>query len=190
MVSAARQSLPMTALPTERLILRKVSMEDRDAIFAWARDPEVSRYGAWEAHRTTHDTETFIESCLKQYDVEGLGPWVIELRETNVVIGTCGFGYVDRLDRRGGIGYFLAQDQWGKGYATEAVRALLRFGFGPLALNRIEARCLPVNTASERVMQKVGMKFEGLLRQDMFKNGAFHDLKLYARIAEDREPPL
>jgi [ribosomal protein S5]-alanine N-acetyltransferase len=190
MVSAAQQSLPMSALPTERLILRKISMEDRDAVFAWARDPEVSRYGSWDSHRTPHDTETFIESCLKQYDREGLGPWAIELRETNLVVGTCGFGYVDRLDRRGGIGYFLARSEWGNGFATEAVRAVLRFGFGPLALNRIEARCVPANTASERVMQKVGMKYEGLLRQDMFKAGAFLDLKLYARIAEDCEPPL
>jgi [ribosomal protein S5]-alanine N-acetyltransferase len=190
MVAAAQQVLPMSALPTERLILRKITMEDRDAVFSWARDPEVSRYGSWSAHRTSHDTETFIEACLKQYDVEGLGPWVMVQRETNAVIGTCGFGYLDRLDRRGGIGYFLAKPHWGKGYATECVRAMLRFGFGPLALNRIEARCMPVNAASERVMQKVGMKSEGLLRQDMFKDGAFHDVKLYARIAEDREPPL
>ena len=190
MVSAVQQSLPMSALPTERLILRKITMDDRDAVFAWAKDPEVSRYGSWDAHRTPHDTETFIEFCLKQYDHEGLGPWAIELRETNAVIGTCGFGHVERLDRCGGIGYFLAKPQWGKGYATEAVRAVLRFGFGPLALNRIDARCMPVNTASERVMQKVGMKYEGLLRKAMYKNGAFHDVKLYARIAEDQEPPL
>src|ERR1043165_5244731 len=168
MVSAAKQSLPMPALPTERLILRKITMDDRDAVFAWARDPEVSRYGSWDAHRTPHDTEVFIESCLKQYDREGLGPWVIQLRETGAVIGTCGFGYVDRLARRRGTGYFLSRSEWGRGYATEATRAVLRFGFGPLALNRIEARCMPLNTASERVMQKVGMKFEGLLRQDMF----------------------
>ena len=190
MVSVAQQSLPMSALPTERLILRKITMEDRDAVFSWAKDPVVSQYGSWSAHRTAHDTETFIESCLKQYDVEGLGPWVIQLRENNEVIGTCGFGYLDKLDRRGGIGYFLAQSHWGRGYATEAARAVLRFGFGALALNRIEARCMPVNAASERVMQKLGMKFEGLLRQDMFKDGQFHDVKLYARIAEDREPAL
>jgi [ribosomal protein S5]-alanine N-acetyltransferase len=180
----------MPALPTERLILRKVSVDDRDAIFAWAKDPEVTRYGSWGAHRTPHDTETFIESCVDQYHSEGLGPWAIELRETNTVIGTCGFGYLNRQDRCGGIGYFLARPHWGKGHATEAVFAVLRFGFGALALNRIEARCMPENTASERVMQKVGMKFEGLLRQAMFKDEGFHDVKLYARIAEDQEPAL
>jgi ribosomal-protein-alanine N-acetyltransferase len=190
MVSAAQQSLPMSALPTERLILRKVSMEDRDAIFAWAKDPEVSRYGSWDVHRTPHDTEMFIEACLHQYDADGLGPWVIELRETNEVIGTCGFGYLNRHDRSGSIGYFLARSHWGRGYGTEAVLAVLRFGFGPLALNRIEARCMPENVASERVMRKVGMKFEGLLRQAMLKNKGFHDVKLYARLAEDPEPAL
>lgn len=180
----------MSALPTERLILRKVSIEDRDAMFSWARDPEVSQFGSWDAHRTPHDTESFIESCLQQYDREGLGPWVIQQRETNLVIGTCGFGAMNRHDRCGSIGYFLAKPQWGKGYATEAVRAVLKFGFGPLALNRIEARCMPENVASERVMQKVGMRFEGLLRQGMIKNGMFHDVKLYARLAEDRDPAL
>jgi [ribosomal protein S5]-alanine N-acetyltransferase len=97
---------------------------------------------------------------------------------------------LNRQDRGGGIGYFLARQHWGKGHATEAVFAVLRFGFGALALNRIEARCMPENTASERVMQKVGMKFEGLLRQAMFKDEGFHDVKLYARIAEDQEPAL
>jgi ribosomal-protein-alanine N-acetyltransferase len=176
----------MASLATPRLLLRKVTMEDRDAIFAWARDPEVSRYGSWSAHQTAHDTETFIEACVRQYEREGLGPWLIESRE---VVGTCGFGYVDRLDRRGGIGYFLARPVWGRGLATEAAAAILRFGFGPMALNRVEARCMVVNAASERVMQKVGMRFEGILRGDMYKDGAFHDVKLYARIAADG-PPL
>jgi ribosomal-protein-alanine N-acetyltransferase len=178
----------MSSLPTPRLLLRKIAAEDRDAIFAWARDPEVSRYGSWSAHQTTHDTDTFIEACVRQYEREGLGPWLIESRDTGAVIGTCGFGYVDRLDRRGGIGYFLARPHWGKGLATEAAAAVLRFGFGPMALNRIEARCMLVNAASERVMQKIGMRFEGILRQDMYKDGAFHDVKLYARIAADAEP--
>jgi RimJ/RimL family protein N-acetyltransferase len=180
----------MSAIQTSRLVLRKIVPDDRDAIFAWARDPEVTRYGSWEFHHTQHDTEMFIESCLKQYEREGLGPWAIELSESREVIGTCGFGYVDRLDRRGGIGYFLAKLHWGKGLATEAAGAVLRFGFGPMALNRIEARCMLANTASERVMQKIGMRFEGVLRQDMYKTGAFHDVKLYARIASDAEPPL
>lgn len=180
----------MSALQTPRLLLRKITLEDRDAIFAWARDPEVTRYGSWEAHQTPHDTEMFIEACVRQYDRKGLGPWLIELRETNEVVGTCGFGYVDRLDRRGGIGYFLAQAHWRQGLAPEAAAAILRFGFGALALNRIEARCMLANTASERVMQKIGMRYEGTLRQDMYKAGAFHDVKLYARLASDMEPPL
>ena len=178
----------MSSLSTARLLLRKITAEDRDAIFAWARDPDVSRYGSWNVHQTAHDTETFIEACLRQYEREGLGPWLIELRDDGEVIGSCGYGYVDRLDRRGGIGYFLARTHWGKGLATEAAAAILRFGFGPMALNRVEARCMLANTASERVMQKIGMRFEGVLRQDMYKAGAFHDVKLYARIASDGEP--
>lgn len=189
-MSATSQLMPMSAIQTPRLVLRKVTMEDRDAIFAWARDPDVTQYGSWDAHCTLHDTETFLEACLKQYEREGLGPWGIELSGTGEIIGTCGFGYVDRVDRRGGMGYFLGKRYWGQGLATEAARAVLRFGFGPMALNRIEARCMTANVASERVMQKVGMRFEGVLRQDMYKAGAFHDVKLYARLAGDTEPPL
>ena len=76
--------------------------------------------------------------------------------------------------------YVLAQNYWGRGYMTEAVEAVLGFGFGVMHLNRIDGVCWVENTASARVLEKVGMQFEGILRQFIFVKGAFRDLRWYS----------
>ena len=175
----------METLETERLILRPVRQEDRAQIFLWASDPEVSRYTIWNVHQTELDTQIFLDYCFKEYAERGVGPWVIEQKETGQMVGNCGFASFHLPDRRGEIGYWISRPQWGKGYAAEAVLAIMGFGFEKLGLMRIEARCMLVNTASERVMQKTGMRFEGVLRKHLIAKGAFHDVRLYAKVKED-----
>jgi ribosomal-protein-alanine N-acetyltransferase len=96
---------------------------------------------------------------------------------------------VDELHRRGDIGYALAREYWGHGYATEAVRAMIEFGFEHLNLNRIEARAVPANVASTRVMQKAGMKYEGILSESGFFKGAYQDVALYSILRSDGRAP-
>lgn len=86
---------------------------------------------------------------------------------------------------RGEIAYALNRAYWGNGYMPEAAAAVLAFGFDTLQLNRIEARCEVDNLPSERVMQKLGMQFEGVLRQHVQVQGRYRDLKLYSILREE-----
>jgi len=87
---------------------------------------------------------------------------------------------------RGELGYWIAHDHWNQGYATEAAAALIEFGFDELKLNRIQARYFVRNPASARVMEKAGMKYEGLLRQHALVRGEFEDVAMYAILSSDR----
>jgi ribosomal-protein-alanine N-acetyltransferase len=179
----AFRDLPV--LETPRLLLRKVRLSDSPHIFAYASNPAVARYSTWPPHPTVAATEAFVQELLKRY-AEGLvGPWAIVHRQDGIVIGSCGFAYVMAWHGRAEIAYTLSQAYWGQGLMPEAVGAVLKFAFETLQLNRIEARCEIENVASERVMQKLGMQFEGVLRQHTQVMGKYRDLKLYSILKED-----
>jgi len=167
-------------LETERLLLRKLCQDDAYDLFAYGRDPEVTKYLLWEPHRTVHDSVQFIEWAIRQYDAGEIAPWGIELKETGKLIGTSGFYTWTPRHRRAEIGYALARPFWRMGLMTEAVRAILDFGYCVMDLNRVEARCFTANVASARVMEKCGMKFEALLREQELIKGRFEDLNAYA----------
>ena len=92
--------------------------------------------------------------------------------------------------RRGELGYWIGKPFWNNGYCTEAVGAVVRYGFEELGLNRIEARHMTTNPASGRVMAKAGMKLEGVLRQQLLRSDSFEDMAIYAILASDLDPPL
>ena len=104
------------------------------------------------------------------------------------IIGTIGFMWINCEHRSAEVGYSLSRDCWNQGYATEALRAVLRFGFNTLRLNRIEAQHELDNPASGRVMEKCGMRCEGTLRQRVFNKGRFSDVRLYAILRGDGVP--
>ncbi|MBZ5567386.1 MAG: GNAT family N-acetyltransferase [Acidobacteriia bacterium] len=172
-------------LSTPRLGLRRLRWEDADDIFAYASDPQVTTYVFWEPHRTLDDTREFLQRTLKGY-AEGLPPaWGMEHLADKVVIGTCGMFEVQAQHARAEIGYAVGRKYWGQGLMTEAVGAMLAYGFNTLGLNRIEARCDVENTGSWRVMEKVGMKLEGVLRQNIFLHGRPRDAKIYAILRKE-----
>jgi [ribosomal protein S5]-alanine N-acetyltransferase len=111
--------------------------------------------------------------------------WVIVLRENDHVIGIISFNQLSREDHSGQLGYEAAHDQWGKGIATEAVRAVVGYGFDTMGLNRIAAYCWEGNRASQRVMEKTGMRYEGTLRQLRYAKGAHRDMRFYSVLAEE-----
>ena len=98
----------------------------------------------------------------------------------NKLIGTYGFLNWFPKHARAELAYALARKYWGRNYTTEAARGVVDFGFRIMQLHRIEARCRIENVASARVMEKLGMKFEGVLRGYLFIKGAHHDFKLYS----------
>jgi len=168
-------------LETERLILRKLRLEDAKDIFEYASDPETTKYVTWETHKSIEDSINFIKSSLANYNKKEVIDWGIVYKENNKLIGTCGY-FLRALEQhsRAEIGYVIGKKYWGRGIATEAVKEVIRFGFEKMNLNRIQAMCIPDNIGSYRVMEKVGMKYEGVIREYMYIKGKFQDLKLYS----------
>ncbi len=143
-------------LHTDRLLLRPYSIADLAALREIDGDPEVSRYRSRKVI-TEAMTRSFIREYeqLAQSDQPSAYGFVIVLRDTNRLIGQCGI--TREGERKAAIWYSLNHAYWRQGYMSEAARALLRFGFEQLHLERIVASCDPANVASYRVMEKIGM---------------------------------
>ena len=175
----------MPELETKRLILRRLVMSDIQDIFEVASEPDVTRYITWETHRTLDDARRFIQVVHDWYDRQEVLYWAVLRKSDLKLIGTCGiFEWVLR-DARAELSYTLGRPHWGQGYASEVVNALVRFGFETMQLNRLEGRCLLENTASAHVMEKARLNLDGILRQQLYLKGAFHDLMVYSLLRED-----
>ncbi len=175
----------MPVLETERLLLRRLTLQDAHDVFSYASDPEMTRYLMWSPHKSIDDSLTFIASAIDRYEQRQPGPWGIVLKETQTIIGTCDYIHWRPEHGRGEIGYALNRQHWGRGLMTEAVREIIAYGFREKGLNRIQAMCEIPNVASARVMEKAGMTFEGILRQYMVQRDKFRDMKIYAILRED-----
>ena len=176
---------PFPELETERLILRKIRMEDAHDMYAYGSNPEVTKYMTWNTHQSIEDTKEFLVFALSQYEKKELAPWGIERKGTGKLIGTIDFVGWKIPHRVAELGYVLSQDFWGQGIAAEAAKELIKFGFVQMNLMRIQARCFVENTGSERVMQKAGMTYEGVIRKGMYAKGKHQDLKMYSILRDE-----
>lgn len=172
-------------LETKRLILRSMRMSDARDIYEYSCDPQVARHVLWDAHQNIHQTRAYIRYVLRQYRSGMPSSFCIVLKETGKVIGTIGFMWVNSENRSAEVGYSLSRAYWNQGYMTEALAAVLRFGFETLNLNRIEAQHETDNPASGRVMEHVGMRKEGTLRERLYNKSRFVDVELYAILQKD-----
>ena len=174
-------------LQTERLILREYALTDFGALRVIHNDPEVQalRGGYVLLEQETRDEITYVIAA-QQEQPRIRFQWIIE-RQANApeVIGYCRLVITSNASRSAEIGYFLKRDAWGNGYATEAALELLKFGFSQLRLHRITAGCIDTNTPSAHVMEKIGMRREGVLREDRWFNGQWHDTLLYAILEQE-----
>ena len=150
---------PFVPLSAPRLALVALTLEDAAAVFAYASDLEISRLVAWPRHKDLEASRRFVAQCMIGYAEGGHYEWGVVRRTDRAFIGTCGFGEIDFARGVGDINYVLAKPYWGKGYATEAVAAVLQFGFGRLGLRLIEAQAFRDNSASIRVMAKLGLRY-------------------------------
>jgi len=150
---------PFTPLNTSRLDLVALKLEDAPFVFAYASDPEISGLVAWRQHGSLADSRRFIARSMVGYAKGGHYTWGIMRRTDEAFIGTCGFGGVDIAHSCGDLNYVLARRYWGQGYATEAAAAVMQFGFKKLRLRFIEAQAFQENTASFRVMAKLGLRY-------------------------------
>ncbi len=185
-----RDRLP---LQTERLELRDFREEDVDAVHEWASDPEVVRFMGWGPN-TREQTREFLQRKFAERTGEPRRTWGLAVvrRDTGRVIGSVGLRLNEHL-QQAALGYCYHQDAWGQGFATEAALEVLRFGFEQLGLHRIHASADARNGASVRVLDKIGMRQEGRLREHVLMRGEWRDSYLYAILqhewTERREAP-
>lgn len=166
---------PFPELETSRLKLRAIHSGDLDNLFEILCDPDVAKFDYFRPVKTKEDALKFIKRYQDELDDQEEITWGIIHKETNELIGTCCLGDFDNGARRTEIGYDIKQKEWGKGYATEAVKAVVAYGFNSMNLNRIEAQITPGNDGSVRVLEKLGFVREGLLRERDLMKGELVD---------------
>ncbi len=147
---------------TERLVLRRPDPRDAEAIFArYAGVPDVTRYMSFPTHRSADDARAFIAFSDGQWQRWPAGPCLIESRADGRLLG--GTGLTFETPQRAMTGYILARDSWGRGYATEALRAMVALA-SKLGVRRLYAHCHTDHRASAHVLEKCGFEREGILR--------------------------
>ncbi|GIO24491.1 GNAT family N-acetyltransferase [Oceanobacillus sp. J11TS1] len=178
--------IPFPVLETERLLLREMKKEDLQDVYDYASDPELTTFLTWETHTTRGDTEEFIAFLLDLYKKGTKGAWAIVWKKKNRVIGTIDLQW-NQKHYSAELAYAISRDYWRKGIGAEAGRAVLRFGFEKMKLERVYARCHPDNIASYKLMEKLGMTYEGTLRKSMCRKGKQEDLKIYSILKDEFE---
>ena len=171
---------------TARLVLRRFTINDANDMFRnWANDSEVTKYLRWQPHANVEISRTLLREWTDSYIDPAYYSWAITLKNDHTVIGSIGIMDVRQIDESGEIGYCIGKAWWGRGLMTEALKAVISFGFEQAGFNRLEAGHSIHNPASGSVMQKAGMTFEGVARQMYLGNTGFQDCKVYSILKED-----
>jgi ribosomal-protein-alanine N-acetyltransferase len=173
-------------IETERLILRRFEPNDILPCFKnWMSDERVTRFLRWLPHESEEETARILNMWIDFYKNLPFYQWAIVPKELGEPIGSISVMSVKEKTETIHIGYCIGFDWWGRGYASEALDALIRFFFESVGALRIESQHDPENRASGRVMEKCGMQYEGTLRKADFSNRGIVDACVYAILAED-----
>jgi RimJ/RimL family protein N-acetyltransferase len=201
-------------IETPRLTLRDFVMDDWVSSHVYACDPEVVRFMVWGPN-SKQDTQNFVRQLLEwqQEPQRKVFDFAVIAKSDGQLIGSCGFHithtvsegssqsvglatagdynvdpYSHTRDQNAAVGYCFGKAAWGKGYATEAATAVIKFGFEQLSLHKIFATCDVENKGSARVLEKSGMKREGHLIEDIKVKGRWRDSYLYSILKQDWKP--
>ena len=177
----------MPTLYTERLSLRPMHPIDAEDMFDYARRPEVTKYLLWREHEDIYFTRDYLNYINRRYALGDFYDWALIERESRRMIGTCGFTKIDTANNSAEIGYVLNPDFHRRGFGSEAVKRVLKFGFEELNLNRIEARFMQGNEASLALMKSVGMTFEGYMRDLMLVKGSYRTIGISSILRSEYE---
>ncbi|MBP3618171.1 MAG: GNAT family N-acetyltransferase [Lachnospiraceae bacterium] len=173
-------------LETERLLLRRFTIEDAVGFFQnVTSEPEVNRFLTWPLHESIEDTKKLLEGWVEQYANPERYCWAIVLKETDAVIGTIAAPTVKNRVEAVEVTYCIGSKWWGQGIVPESLQTVMKYMFEEVQANRIEAGFDANNPNSGRVMEKVGMQREGILRQAGRNNQGLFDLVFYGILRED-----
>lgn len=175
---------------TRRLVLRPVRADDALLAFEHCSDPRVSRMMTWSPHRDPGETRTFFAECERWRRDDAGYVWAIW--EEGCFRGVCGLASVTRTQaavrvERCELGYWLGMPFHGRGLMTEAAAAATSYGFSRLAFHKVLVRAFTANAASLGVIRKLGFRPVGVLREDLCKDGVWHDHAWFEMLAGSPE---
>jgi len=176
---------PFPILETERLVLRQIVPTDAGDLFRIFSDDESMRYWSCHPFRSLKQADQLIESMARAFAEESGIHWAITLRNEDRLIGKCGYNEWRKLHRRGDISYIVDRHQWGKGLVSEALRAVLAYGFNQMNLHSVEAGVTPGNDGSTRMLQKLGFRLEGHLKESFLVEDVFVDSLIYSLLRKE-----
>lgn len=176
-------------IETERLILRRFRPEDTQAMYdRWASDPEVTRFLTWPPHADTGVTRQVIESWTAEYDKPDYYQWAITVKaQDDLPVGGISVVFHDDRCRKAEVGYCIGRAWWRQGITSEALAGVIAFLFGEVGMERVEARHDVNNPNSGRVMEKCGMRKEGVYRRSDWNNQGIVDCCMHAILRDEWE---
>lgn len=151
-------------LETNRLVLRRLSVDDAEFILGHLNDPSFHRYIGDRGVRTVEQARQYVvDRVMASYERFGFGIYMVELKDTREQIGTCGLVKREEMEDVE-VGFALLPQYWSNGYALEAAQAVMEYGHQELGLSRIVAIVNPGNSRSFKLLEKIGLKFERMIR--------------------------
>ncbi|MCC7503358.1 MAG: GNAT family N-acetyltransferase [Flavobacteriales bacterium] len=170
-------------LTTERLVLRQARPSDAAAVFALRSDPLVMQHVNRPLAEGVEDAIALIERITIAVAANDAVQWAVTEKGHDTFIGLIGFWRMEKEHHKAELGYTLARDHWGKGITSEAIAAVLHFGFNTYGFHRVEAITRPANVGSIRALLKNGFVQEGHFKENIFWNGVFHDSLCFGKLA-------
>jgi RimJ/RimL family protein N-acetyltransferase len=177
-------------IQTARLRFRRLVPTDAEVLFSIFSDFEVTRYLLSPPMTEMAQAEQSIRRKLEYYEGSEVFQLGVELKEDSSLLGTCTLFQLALESKRAEVGYVLARQHWGKGYMMEAATALIDTAFSKLDFNRLEADIDPRNAASAKLLERLGFKREGLLKEREFACGEMTDTALYGLLKREWESRL
>lgn len=176
---------PFPRLETRRLVLRELREADVDDAFEMFSNPEVMRYIGRPVHKSLDDTRRILERNWAQFPQREGVHWAITLSGKDRLIGSCGHWRLMKEHKRAELGYDLLPAYWGQGIMSEALQAILRFGFTQMGLHSTEAQIDPANLRSRRVLERAGFRQDGLIRENYYSEGRFLDTAIFTLLGRE-----
>ena len=173
-------------IETERLILRRFQYEDAESMMHnWAGDEYVQKMYGEPAYKTLEDVNKLLDKYIGSYEDGGSFRWAVIEKASGECIGNAAYFLVDRNNHFGEIEYCIGTAFQGKGYATEATKALIDYGFKKICFHKVQICVRPSNTPSKRVIEKCRFTFEGTLRDYFFIDGKYEGRMFYSILRDE-----
>jgi len=182
-------NLEFPTIETSRLLLDRLTKNDREPLFAIFSDPKIIEHYDVERFKSIDEADRLIDYFDARFDSNTGIRWAIRDKSSGEFLGTCGFTNWNEFDHSAVVGYELSKEYWGKGYATEAVGTIINFIFAEnfhFYVHRVEALILPSNVPSEKLVKSLGFRFEGTLRGKCYWNNDFHDMNMFGILRNEQ----